>query len=243
MVTDHAAADGRAFAGLHCHNPHHAVPGLQVLGHAGDGAAAAHTDHDRVNAVAGCLQNLRPGHPAVIFRVVVVGKVIGKVTIVAGCGIGSHPVQRLAPAAAAYHDAGTQTLQVLPAADRQGIGHHQNAGVPGRGAGDRQRGTETAGTGFYHRHAGTQRAPLGGQGQHGLGHAVLAGAGGAAEIQIGQDTGLQPMPSRKTRQLHHRAFIHILIVALQDPHKRRPPFPKLQNHNPVPHPTAAAPQV
>ena len=88
-------------------------------------------------------------------------------------------------AAAAGDDMRTQVLQPLALGNGQVAGYDQDAGVPRCGTADGQCRAEAAGAGLHHRHAGLQRAALGGKGEHRLGQAVLRGAGCPAEIEIG----------------------------------------------------------
>src|SRR5699024_6805590 len=111
-------------------------------------------DDDGVDGFPGIFEDLGPGHPAVVLGVVVIGKIVGEVSVVASGGILGDAVHCLAAAAAAYHDVRAQVLQPLAPDDGQAAGHHQDAGVPGGGAADGQRRAETAGTGFHHRHTG-----------------------------------------------------------------------------------------
>ena len=194
-------------------------PGLDGLTHARYGAAAAHADHNGIHgapALTGdVLHDGRAGDAAVVFGVIIIGKVVGKVTVIAGGGVFGNLFQRTAAAAAAYHNARPQVLQMLPAGKRQAAGHHQDAGVACGGAAYRKGGAKAAGTGFHHRHTGLQCTALGGKSQHGFGHAVLAGAGSAAEIQICQYAGSKFVPPGIPRKPHHRGTVHALIIALQ----------------------------
>ena len=227
MLADEPARNGGALGRFHRHNADHAVPRLDVLGHAGHSAAAAHTDDDGVNAVPGGLQDLRPGHPAVILRVVIVGKVVGKVAVVAlGCLLGD-AIHHPAAAAAAHHDFRAQFLQPLAAGNRQVTGHYQNAGVPRGGTAYRQRRAKAAGAGFHHRHTGLQSAALGSKGQHRLSQAIFGGSGSAAKVQIRQNAGCQPVAAGVSVQPHNRGTVYILIVTAQDRHEQNTPFDKV----------------
>ena len=76
----------------------------------------------------------------------------------------------------------------------------------------------SAGAGLHHRHAGLQRAALGGKGKHRLGQAVLGGTRRAAEIEIREDAGTQPVLRGIAVQPHDGAAVDVLIIAVQDGH-------------------------
>ena len=225
MLADEPARDGGTLGRLHGDDAHHAVPRLDVLGHAGDRAAAAHADDDGVYGISCVFINLRPRHTAVVLGVVVVGKIVGVISAVALGGVLGHALHGAAPAAAAGDDMRTQVLQPLALGNGQVAGYDQNAGVSRCGTADGQRRAEAAGAGLHYRHAGLQRAALGGKGKHRLGQAVLGGTRRAAEIEIREDAGTQPVLRGIAVQPHDGAAVDVLIIAVQDGHSGAPHFP------------------
>ena len=88
-----------------------------------------------------------------------------------------------------------------------------------------KRRAEAAGAGLHHRHTGLQRAALGGKGKHRLGQTVLGGTRRAAEIEIREDAGTQPVLRGIAVQPHDGAAVDVLIIAVQDGHSGAPHFP------------------
>lgn len=224
VLADEPARDGGTLGRLHGDDAHHAVPRLDVLGHAGDRAAAAHADDDGVYGISCVFINLRPRHTAVVLGVVVVGKIVGVISAVALGGVLGHALHGAAPAAAAGDDMRTQVLQPLALGNGQVAGYDQNAGVSRCGTADGQRRAEAAGAGLHYRHAGLQRAALGGKGKHRLSQAVLGGTRRTAEIEIREDAGTQPVLRGIAVQPHDGAAVDVLIIAVQDGHSGAPHF-------------------
>ena len=217
VLADEPARDGGTLGRLHGDDAHHAVPCLDVLGHAGDRAAAAHADDDGVYGIPCVFINLRPRHAAVVLGVVVVGKIVGVISAVALGGVLGHALHGAAPAAAAGDDMRTQVLQPLALGNGQVAGDDQDAGVPRCGTADGQRRAETAGAGLHHRHAGLQRAALGGKGKHRLGQAVLGGTRRAAEIEIREDAGTQPV--LRGIAVQHSCYLRTSVTGYHNQYK------------------------
>ena len=121
----------RAFR-LHRRHPDGGVPGLQILPHAGDGAAGAHTGHEPIHLPVGILPDLRPGG-------LKVGLGVGGVDELAGdeaagnlpgqlLGLGNGPPHALGPLS--EHQLRTIGLHQLAALHAHGFRHDDDH--PGR---------------------------------------------------------------------------------------------------------------
>ena len=164
------------------------------------------------------------GDPAVIFRVVIVGKPVHIVPAVRGGGLRRQcPCPGQTAAGRAVPDLCTQPQQVLLPQGRGILRHHQHDGVPGGQAGQRQGGGKGAGGRLDD---GLPRGKLlffNGKGQHPLGKAVPGGAGGAVKIQIRVQMPLQPAGGGIAPQLHNGAGSGKGLVKIRvDRHKGTP---------------------
>ena len=222
------AAQHLIFIRLHRHDAHIVRPCLDGLAHAGHRAGAAHADGNGVHKAlvlpGNALHDGRAGDPAVVLRVVIVGKPVHIVPAVRGGGLRRQcPCPGQTAAGRAVPDLCTQPQQVFLPQGRGILRHHQHDGVPGGQAGQRKGGGKGAGGCFNN---GLPRGKLlffNGKGQHPLGKAVPGGAGGAVKIQIRVQMPLQPAGGGIAPQLHNGAGSGKGLVKIRvDRHKGTP---------------------
>ena len=133
------AAEGLALKRLDRHHPDVVRPGLERFAHAGDGACAAHADHDAVHKAPALPRDGfgdgGAGDAAVVFGVVVVGEPVHIVpAVLRSLAFGQRPRTGQTVPGRGVQNLGTEAEQILLPQGRGILRHGDHDGVPGGAA-------------------------------------------------------------------------------------------------------------
>ena len=213
MRTCNALAQHGRRGRLHGNHLDVRVLALQILAHAGDGAAGADAGHKNVHLAIGILPDLGAGGLDVCLRV-------GRVHELAGDeGIGDLLCQLICLGngtlhtlcAFAEHQFCTIGLHQLAALHAHGLGHHDDDAVALGCRHSRQTDAGVAGGGLDDDGAFLQQALFLGIIDHLFGDAVLDGTSRIEVFQLGNDMGRQLLLLFDVGQLQQRSMTDQLI--------------------------------
>ena len=222
-----AARQQRRSFGLYRHHLHGRIFPLEVLAGAGDGAAGAHTCHEKIHLPVGVLPNLSAGSGQMS------GGVGGIVKLCRDKAAGDFFCQFLSLFVSTCHALGTGCEyhfcaigphQHLPL-HAHGVGHDDDGAVATGGGDDCQTDAGGAGSGLDDGCPLFQQALFFGVQHHLQGHAVLDAAAGIAFFQLDQQPCLQIFSLFHAAKLQKRGLADQLIYRCIYFHKEIPPLP------------------